>query len=48
MADARTNVYKFNIVVRGHHIYTTARTSLIDEVLQVMWKDTNKCDEYIL
>ena len=37
MAGTSTDIYKFNTVIRGHHIYKTVWTPLIDETLQV-WK----------
>ena len=50
MAGVNMDVYEFDSVVRGHHIhvYATAWTSLIDEMLQVVREDTNKCDEYVV
>ena len=48
MAGVSTGVYKFDSVVRDHNVYTTTLTSLIDEVLQVVREDTNKCDEYVV
>ena len=35
MAGAIAGVYKFDIVVRGLHVYKTVWTLLIDETLQV-------------
>ena len=43
MEDASTGVYKFDSVVRGHHIYKykTVWTPFIDETLQMAQEDTN-------
>ena len=35
MAGAGTSIYDCDNVIRGHHVYKTAQTSLIDEPLQV-------------
>ena len=34
MAGTSTNAYKFDNVVRGHHIYKTLQTPHTDEALQ--------------
>ena len=48
MVGASTSyiVYEFDSVVRGHHVYKTVWTPVIDETLQVAWEDTNEHDEY--
>ena len=40
------SVFEFDSVVRGHHIYKTVWTPVIDEMLQVAQEDTNEHDEY--
>ena len=42
------SVYEFDSVVRGHHIYKTVWTAMIDETLQVALEDTNEHDEYAI
>ena len=48
MAGPSAGVYKMHSVIRGHHIYKTVWTSLIDETVQVHGAgiDINKHDEY--
>ena len=41
MASVITNVYRFYGVVGDHYIYKIVWTPLIDEMLQVVWEDTN-------
>ena len=45
MVGNSTGVYEFDSITRGHHIYKTVWTPLINETLQVMqdldWADTN-------
>ena len=43
LTGASTSVYEFD---RGHHVYTTVWTPLIDEMLQVVQEDTNTHNEY--
>ena len=45
MIKARSRIADADSVVKGHHIYKTELTLLINKMLQVVQEDTNKCDE---
>ena len=45
MIKARSRIAGIDSVVKGHHIYITALTLLINKMLQVVQEDTSECDE---
>ena len=48
MAGASTSVYKFDSMVRGHHIYVSAWTPLTDKTCKSILREDNKRDKYAL
>ena len=46
MAGASTNVYDFDNVVRGQHVYESAWTPLTDKTCKCIMQEDNKCDKY--
>ena len=46
MTGASTSVYEFDNVVRGQHIYKSARTPLTDKTRKCILQEDNKCDKY--
>ena len=46
MAGTSTGVYEFHTVVRGHHVYKTVWTPVIDETLQVAQEGTSRHNKY--
>ena len=42
MAGTSTGVYEFHSMIRGHDVYKTIWTPVIDETLQVMQEGTNE------
>ena len=48
MAGASTSVYKFDSMVRGHHIYVSAWSPLTDKTCKCILQEDNKRDKYAL
>ena len=48
MAGTSMGAYEFHSVVRGHHVYKTVWTPIIDKMLQVAWENTSEHNEYAI
>ena len=46
MAGARTNVYEFDSMVRGQHVYKSAWTPLTDKMRKCILREDNEHDKY--
>ena len=46
MAGTSTSVYKFVNVVRGQHVYKSARTPLTDKTRKCILREDNEHDNY--